>query len=182
MTHSLRRAKKQGQHHQQSQLKNLGLILLMMLSHQSPQSLLSPRKMQRARRKRRRILIQMTISSMKRMIILRRSYSLRAETTMNFSGMMMGISHNLPKRKRRRRSQSRHSTQVSLVDPLTPRLLLEETKEYKRKGLVDVQSVVNQWSVRKSKISVASILRWMPMKKIGQAKRVRVNSLLRKKL
>jgi len=181
MTHSSRRARKEGHHHQQSQLKSLGLILLMMLSHQSPQNLLSPRKVQRARRKRRRIPIQMMISLMKRMIISRSSYSLRVETTMTFSGMMMAISHNLPKRKRKRRSQSLHSTQVSLVDPLTPRLLLEETKEYKRKELVDVQSVVNQWSARKSKILVASILKWMPMKKIGLAKRVRVNSLLRKR-
>lgn len=42
---------------------------------------------------------------------------------------------------------------------LTPPLLLEETKEYKRKELEVVPSVVNQWSVRKSKISVVSISR-----------------------
>jgi hypothetical protein len=130
MTHFLRKARKRGPRHQQSQLKSLGSISLMMLSLRSPQSLLSPRKVQRVRRKRRRrIPIQMTISSMKRTIISRRSYYLRVETTMIFSGTMMAISHNLPKRKRRRRSRSQHSTQVSIVDPLSPRLLLEETKE-----------------------------------------------------
>jgi hypothetical protein len=153
---SSRRARKQALLPQQSQPKTLESILG---TTPNPLSLPSPRKVERERKRRRRILTQMTISLMKRTIKLRRSYSLRAETMMISSGMMMAISHSLRKRKRRRRSLSRHSTQVSLLDPLIPPLLSEETKVYKRKGQEVVPSEANQWSVRKSKTLAASISR-----------------------
>ena len=156
MTLSSRRAKKEALLPQQSQPKTLESILG---TTPNTLSLPSPRKVERERRRRRRILTQMMISSMKRTIKLRRSYSLRAETMMISSGMMMAISLSLRKRKRRRRSLSRHSTQVSLLDPLTPPLLSEETKVYKRKGQEVVPSEANQWSVRKSKTLAASISR-----------------------
>lgn len=143
-------------------------------------SLPSPRKMlEKERRKRRRIPIRMTISSMKRTIKQRRSFSLRAETTMTSSGIMTRISHSLRKRKRRRRSRSRHSTLVFKVGPLTLLLLLGETME--KKELEVVVNVENQLSKRKNKTLVASISRQMQMKKIRQAKRVRVNSPHRKR-
>jgi hypothetical protein len=157
MTLSSRRAKKQALLPQQSQPKTSESILG---TTPNPLSLPSPRKVERERRRRRRrILTQMMISSMKRTIKLRRSYSLRVETMMISSGMMMAISHSLRKRKRRRRSLSPHSTQVSLLDPLIPPLLSEETKVYKRKGQEVVPSEANQWSVRKSKTLAASISR-----------------------
>jgi hypothetical protein len=157
MTLSSRRARKQALLPQQSQPKTLESILG---TTPNPLSLPSPRKVERERRRRRRrILTQMMISSMKRTIKLRRSYSLRAETMMISSGMMMAISHSLRKRKRRRRSLSRHSTQVSLLDPPIPPLLSEETKVYKRKGQEVVPNEANQWSVRKSKTLAASISR-----------------------
>jgi hypothetical protein len=129
---------------------------------QSPPSLLSlpsPRKMlEKERRKRRRIRIRMTISSMKRTIKSRRSFSLRAETTMTSSaGIMTKISHSLLKRKRRRRSRSPHSTLVFKVGQPTLLLLLEETME--KKGLEVVVNVGNLLSLRKSKTLVASISR-----------------------
>jgi hypothetical protein len=153
---SSRRARKQALLPQQSQPKTLESILG---TTPNPLSLPSPRKVERERKRRRRILTQMMISSMKRTIKLRRSYSLRAETMMISSGMMMAISHSLRKRKRRRRSLSRHSTQVSLLDPPIPPLLSEETKVYKRKGQEVVPNEANQWSVRKSKTLAASISR-----------------------
>jgi hypothetical protein len=156
MTLSSRRAKKEALLPQQSQPKTLESILG---TTPNPLSLPSQRKVERERRRRRRILTQMTISLMKRTIKLRRSYSLRAETMMISSGMMMAISHSLRKRKRRRRSLSRHSTQVSLLDPPIPPLLSEETKVYKRKGQEVVPNEANQWSVRKSKTLAASISR-----------------------
>jgi hypothetical protein len=159
MTPSSRRARKRDPLPLPSQPKISESILQMTPSPQSPPSLQNPRKTLRARRKRRRMPIQMTISSMRKTITLKKSCSLREETTMTSSGMMMAISHNLPKRKRRRRSRSQHLTQASILVPLTPPLLLEETKEYKRKELEVVPSEVNQWSVRKSKISVVSISR-----------------------
>jgi hypothetical protein len=127
---------------------------------QSPPSLLSlpsPRKMlEKERRKRRRMPIRMTISSMKRTIKSRRSFSLRAETTMTSSaGIMTRISHSLRKRKRRRRSRSRHSTLDFKVGPHILLLLLEETME--KKELEVVVNVGNLLSMRKSKTLVASI-------------------------
>jgi hypothetical protein len=122
-------------------------------------NLLSPRKMlEKERRKRRRMPIRMTISSMKRTIKSRRSFSLRAETTMTSSaGIMTKISHSLRKRKRRRRSRSRHSTLDFKVGPHILLLLLEETME--KKELEVVVNVGNQLSMRKSKTLVASISR-----------------------
>jgi hypothetical protein len=131
----------------------------MMQNPPSLQSLLSPRKMlEKERRKRRRMPIRMTISSMKRTIKSRRNFSLRAETTMTSSaGIMTKISHSIRKRKRRRRSRSRHSTLDLKVGPLTLLLLLEETME--KKELEVVVNVVNLLSLRKSKTLVASISR-----------------------
>jgi hypothetical protein len=129
----------------------------MMQNPPNLQSLLSPRKMlEKERRKRRRMRIRMTISSMKRTIKSRRSFSLRAETTMTSSaGIMTRISRSLRKRKRRRRSRSQHSTLDFKVGPLTLLLLLEETME--KKGLEVVVNVGNLLSMRKSKTLVASI-------------------------
>jgi hypothetical protein len=129
---------------------------------QNPPSLLSlpsPRKMlEKERRKRRRMPIRMTISSMKRTIKSRRSFSLRAETTMTSSGgIMTKISHSLRKRKRRRRSRSRHSTLDFKVGPPTLLLLLEETME--KKELEVIVNVGNLLSMRKNKTLVASISR-----------------------
>ena len=130
----------------------------MMQNPPSLLSLLSPRKMlEKERRKRRRMPIRMTISSMKRTIKSRRSFSLRAETTMTSSGIMMRISHSLRRRKRRRRSRSRHSTLVLKVDLPTLLLLLEEMME--KKELEVVANVGNLLSMRKSKTLVASISR-----------------------
>jgi hypothetical protein len=123
LTPSSKRARKPLLHHQ-SQPKNSESISQMMQNPPSLLSLLNPRKMlEKERRKRRRIPIRMTISSMKRTIKSRRSFSLRAETTMTSSAeIMTRISHSLRKRKRRRRSRSRHSTLVLKVGQ--PTLLL----------------------------------------------------------
>jgi hypothetical protein len=100
----------------------------------------------------------MTISSMKRTIKSRRSFSLRAETTMTSSAVIMTkISHSLRKRKRRRRSRSQHSTLVLKVGPHILLLLLEEMME--KKGLEVVVNVGNLLSLRKSKTLVALISR-----------------------
>lgn len=181
LTHSSKRARKPPLHLQNQRPKNSESISQMTQNPPSLLSLLSPRKMlEKERRKRRRIPIRMMISSMKRTIKSRRSFSLRAETTMTSSGIMMKISHNLRRRKRRRRSRSQHSTLVLKVGPLTLLLLLEETME--KKELEVVVNVENQLSMRKSKTLVASISRLMLMKRIRQAKRVRVNNPLRKRL
>jgi hypothetical protein len=131
----------------------------MMQNPPSLLSLLSPRKMlEKERRKRRRMPIRMTISSMKRTIKSRRSFSLREETTMTSSaGIMTKISHSLRKRKRRRRSRNRHSTLDLKVGPPTLLLLLEEMME--KKELEVEANVENLSSMRKSKTLVALISR-----------------------
>jgi hypothetical protein len=70
---------------------------------------LSPRKVLKEKRRRRRMpMLAMMTSSMRVMTItLRKNYSLRAATMINSLGMMWAMSRNLQRRKRkRRRSQS----------------------------------------------------------------------------